>query len=211
MRRAKRIGLLGGTFNPVHLGHLILAQDAMERFKFDEVLFIPCATPPHKSPSRLADGRHRIAMLKAAIRPFPRFGVSDVEVRRGGVSYSVDTLRDIRRRRPNARFYFIIGADMLRELHTWRSIGELFKLCDFVTMKRPGDIINVSRLAAHWRGRVLTHVFEGHQTNVASTEIRGRAARGRCIAHLVPDAVVRYIAAHGLYRKKESRRSTRST
>src|SRR5271169_1321559 len=114
MKRRKRIGILGGTFNPIHLGHLLMAQDAMEQVKLAGVKFIPSAAPPHKAVNKLASERDRLHMVKLAIRGHDGFEADDIEIRRGGISYSVDTLTELRRRNPQADFYFIIGADSLR-------------------------------------------------------------------------------------------------
>lgn len=198
-----KIGVLGGTFNPVHFGHLTLAQDALEQFDLDRVLFVPCARPPHKKPDRLAPARHRLAMLRAAIKGKKGFGVSTVELGRGGVSYSVDTLGELRRRWPGARFYFIIGADTLSELHLWRRIGELLRLCEFVTMRRPGFVFPKGRLGLGdpWPGRLRANLFKGHLVDVSSSDIRRRVREGRGIRRLVPAAVERYILKNGLYAK----------
>jgi nicotinate-nucleotide adenylyltransferase len=136
--KRKRIGILGGTFNPIHLGHLLVAQDAMEQVALERVIFIPSATPPHKTADALATERDRSRMIKLAIRGNDRFVVDDIEIRRGGKSYTVDTLVELRRRDPKADFYFIIGADSLRELHQWREAQRVVSLCTFVTVPRPG-------------------------------------------------------------------------
>ena len=190
----KKIGILGGTFNPVHTGHLILAQDALEQFGLDRVLFIPCAHPPHKKPNDLAPASHRLGMLKAALRGDSHFAVSDLEIKRGGVSYSIDTFREMRRMFPKSALYFIMGADSLNELRSWRKVGELQKLCMFIAMGRPG-------YAARGSSKVM--LFKGHLVDISSSEIRKRIAEGRRIRHLVPKAVERYINRRRLYQSKE--------
>ena len=132
MKRRERVGILGGTFNPIHLGHLLIAQDAMEQLGLDRVKFIPSATPPHKTVDKLASERDRLRMITLAIRGNGCFEVDDIEIRRGGKSYSVDTLTELRRREPRAAFYFIIGSDSLRELHLWREVqllGDALHIC----------------------------------------------------------------------------------
>lgn len=188
-----KIGILGGTFNPIHVGHLLIAQDAMEQAKLDRVVFIPSATPPHKSPDHLATSRDRLRMIRLAIAGNPRFEVDDLEIRRGGRSYSVDTLVELKRRQPRVKFYFIIGSDSLRELHLWREPARLLKLCRFIVLVRPGFKPEQRRLA------IRPLIVTGHVCEVASREIRSRIANGQPFRYLVPDAVHNYIRKHKLY------------
>jgi nicotinate-nucleotide adenylyltransferase len=199
----KRIGILGGTFNPIHLGHLLIAQDALEQLRLDCVKFIPTAMPPHKQYEGNVPAAKRLAMVRLAVRGNPRFEVDDLEIRRGGTSYTVDTLMELRRRNPRARWFFIIGADSLRELHRWREVRSLVRLCSFVTLARPGfdsrPVLDPA-LDAATRRRLRQHALRGHACQIASRDIRARVARGRSIRYLVPDAVFRYIGLHKLYR-----------
>lgn len=197
----KKIGILGGTFNPVHRGHIQLAKNALKRFGLDQVVLIPCSRPPHKRPDRLAPSKHRLAMLKAAVRNEPRFSFSDIEIRRGGTSYSIDTLQELGRKHPGAEFYFIIGGDSVNELRSWRRIDELQKLCTFVATGRPGFRVQRS---------VKVTMFKGALVDVSSSDIRRRVAEGKSIRRLVPSAVERYIISRRLYQVKESSRSKRS-
>jgi len=205
MARTSRLGILGGTFNPVHLGHLIMAQDALECFDLSQVIFVPCSKPPHKPASGLAPARHRLAMLEAAIGGNPHFEVSDLEIRRGGVSYTVETMRAIAAAHPGVELCFIIGADSLPELHLWKDIDALLEICRIVTIARPGidlaqtltdgpesDDVRVRRLRADIRA--------GHLVDVSSTDVRRRVAEGMSIRYLVPPAVEEYIGEHSLYR-----------
>lgn len=189
-----RLGIFGGTFNPIHLGHLLIAEDAAEAFHLDRVVFVPSATPPHKRPRVLAPAAQRMRMVKFAIQGNNRFTCSDIEVRRGGPSYSVETLRHLRGAMPRAEFFFLIGSDSLRELHKWKEAPELVKLCEFICVTRPGERVGRTRL----RGARI-HKLTGHPADVSSTDIRNRAARGATIRYLVPDAVRRYIERHRLY------------
>lgn len=208
-KRARKIGILGGTFNPVHLGHLALARAARQRFRLDEVWFIPCARPPHKTVPDLASDRDRMAMLRAALRDEPSFKVRDIELRRKGVSYSIKTVRAFKRRYPHDRFYFIIGADMLSGLHEWRNIHELLGLCRFVTMQRPGarQRSRAIRLGSPWRAKLKAGFFRGPLLNISSSDIRERARRGLSIRDLVPEAVARYIEQKAVYAGKGKRPS----
>ena len=202
-RRRARIGILGGTFNPIHLGHLIVAQDAMDELELARVVFIPSATPPHKRYEGNASAAQRLAMVRLAIRGNPRFKVDDIEIRRGGASYTVDTLSELRRHDRYTDFYFIIGADSLQELHRWREVGRLVRLCTFVTVPRPGfqarPVID-PKLDPATRRQLRQHVLRGHACDISSRDIRARVARGDSIRYLVPDAVARYIQRHRLYR-----------
>lgn len=189
-----KLGIFGGTFNPIHMGHLLIAEAAAEALELDRIIFIPCATPPHKHPRMLAEARHRLRMVKLAIQGNPRFGCSDIEVRRGGPSYSVETLRQLRHAMPRGKFYFLIGADSLRELHKWREAAELARLCEFICVARPGE-----QARAKLRG-LRVHKLPGHPADISSSDIRERLARGASIRYLVPEIVQRYIHKTGLYR-----------
>lgn len=200
-----RKGILGGSFNPVHHGHLMLAQDAMEAFELDAVVLMPCAVPAHKPPSKLAPSHHRAAMLDAALADDPDLTWSRLELDRAGTSYTVDTLRTLRAAEPTVDWHFIIGADSLPELASWRCIDELLAGCRFITMRRPGmpadaDLRATIRLPAPWPDRLLADLFSGHQMAISSTEIRERVAQGRSIRYLVPPVVASYITQHRLYR-----------
>ncbi len=202
-RRSRKIGILGGTFNPVHCGHLLIAQDALERFRLDSVKFIPSAAPPHKSAEDLASARDRLQMVKLAIAGDDRFEVDDIELRRGGRSYSVDTLAELGRRHPDARFYFIIGSDSLQELHLWKDVGRLLRMCTIVTIARPGFEPTPAlgtNLDARSERKILRHIVPGHACDIASRDIRRRIVRGLSIRYLVPDRVRDYILKHRLYR-----------
>jgi len=200
----QKIGLLGGSFNPVHMGHLILAQDAMERAELDQMIFIPCATPAHKDPGSLISFEHRFRMLELAVEDNPDFSVSDVENRRDGISYTIDTIRLLKQSHPDAEFSFIIGSDSLPELQTWMKIYELLEECRFVIMARPGfraagmtrERIN---LRDPWPERLQKQVITGHEIEISSTDVRMRVAEGMSIRYLVPPPVEMYICEHNLF------------
>jgi len=197
--------VLGGTFNPIHIGHLLLAQSAMDRLELSRVMFIPSANPPHKGASHILPAEHRFAMLSLAIEGDLRLEASDIEIRRGGSSYTIDTMRILKQDNPDARFQFIIGVDSLLELHQWKDIGDLLGLCDFASFERPGFGVDRLRpeqikLDPPWPGRLLANTFRGRLVDVSSSDIRHRVAEGLSIRYLVPQAVEMYIAEHGLYR-----------
>ncbi|MDO9541773.1 MAG: nicotinate-nucleotide adenylyltransferase [Kiritimatiellia bacterium] len=200
-----RIGIFGGTFNPAHLGHLILAQDALEAFDLARILFVPCILRPHNDAGQLASPAHRGAMLERAIEDNPDFEICDLEIRRGGTNYSIDTIRHLQKACPQSELFFIIGSDSLLELHQWKEIKELLGLCRFITLIRPGfdiKMINEQKLKLEPEmGRdLLKNVVAVHQIDISSSDIRHRVAEGMNIRYLVPNAVEMYIAEHNLYR-----------
>jgi len=199
------IGILGGTFNPVHIGHLLLAQSAVETYDLSTVILVPCNLPPHKPAFNLIPERHRMAMIEAAIEGDIRFSVSDMEIRRGGISFAVDTAAELRRQMPETDLYFIVGADTLPELHLWKDIYTLLSLYTFAPFTRPGIPVETFsheqvQLDAPWPARLLKNVTTGRGVDVSSSDIRHRIAEGMSIRYLVPAAVEMYIAEHSLYR-----------
>ncbi len=200
-----RIGLLGGTFNPVHSGHLSLAQSAFEGFDLDKVVFIPCRKPPHKDAAPLVSAEHRLAMLEMAIEDDIRFETSRVEIDRQGPSYSIDTVRSFAEEYPGQELFFIIGADTLPELHLWKDIGKLLEMCRFISFERPGtDTCSLTPekidLPDPWPEKLLKDLSKGMRFEISSSELRYRIAEGFSIKYLVPQPVEMYIAEHGLYR-----------
>lgn len=204
MESYSRIGILGGSFNPVHVGHLILAQSAVETFDLSQTLFVPCAKQPHKDAAIMVSAEHRLAMLNAAIENDLRFQVCDIDVKRGGRSYSIDTVALLREMYPRAELYFIIGSDTLSELHLWKDVDCLLKLCKFAVFERPGfESASITAEDLHmdgpWSKRLLQNVAAGHSIGISSSDIRHRIAEGMSICYLVPAAVEMYIVEHNLY------------
>ena len=189
------MGILGGTFNPIHLGHLLIAQDALEQAKLARVIFIPTALPPHKPLAGAVSAAHRLRMLRLAIAGNDRFSVDNLEILRGGKSYSVETLTELRERMPATEFHFIIGADSLAELHLWRDVERLVKLCRFLVFARLGYPARPAQKITGLRYRMLA----AHPCEIASREIRDRLASRQSIRYLVPEPVRRYIERHQLY------------
>ena len=201
---AKRIGIMGGSFDPVHIGHLIMAQDAVERLKLSELIFIPAAIPPHKQDVQRIDAEHRFNMLQLAVKSSPHFSVSNIEIQRGGVSYTVDTLKTLRNLYPDITLLLIVGSDTLVELHTWHKIHEILSLCEVATFLRPGEdlldkIKGKIQLPQNKKDQLFKNIMNVHRIEVSSSEIRMRLEKGLSIRHLVPPEVETYIYKQGLY------------
>lgn len=183
---------------------MILAQDALEAFDLATVLFVPCVHPPHKPAASLVSVEHRAAMLEAALTGSLPFEVCDLEIRRGGTTYSIDTVRALAKLHPEDELVFIIGSDTLPELHLWKDARELLRLCLFATLARPGFDLKAMtaknlNLEPDLAQALLANVAIGHQVDISASDIRYRVAEGMSIRYLVPDAVDMYIAEHGLY------------
>jgi nicotinate-nucleotide adenylyltransferase len=206
----KKLGILGGTFNPIHIGHLIIAEAVRQRYGLGKVLFIPSADPPHKERDEIIDAAHRYRLVCLAIADNPFFEVSDIEMRREGRSYSVDTLHALRKTDCEPTdYFFIMGGDSVPELRTWKNIAELATLCTLVVVPRPGW--DIERMPARELGLpesvregLLRHVVSAPLIGISSTEIRRRVRRAESIRYLVPRPVEDYILKHGLYKKKRT-------
>ncbi|MBL7017065.1 MAG: nicotinate-nucleotide adenylyltransferase [Kiritimatiellales bacterium] len=199
----ERIGVFGGSFDPVHIGHLIIAQDALEQLELDRVIFVPTAISPHKRHRAPAEGRHRLEMLRLATASNFRFEVSDLELVRGGVSYTIDTLEQVQADHPGASIFFIVGLDSLKELHRWHRYEDVLACCTLVPLGRGGEdpaaIAELCKLPDRWKNRVLDRLIRIHEIEVSASEIRMRIAEGLSIQTLVPAEVEMYIAEHNLY------------
>lgn len=202
-----RLGLFGGTFDPVHLGHLAIAEVARGHLGLDRVVFIPAGVPPHKDPVGVSPAHHRLAMVRGATADNPGFAVSDLELRRSGPSFAADTIEAFAAQAPSAELFWLLGTDSVTELHTWRDPPRLFALATFVGLARPGwSRADVDRwFDAQPPGvRPRLEFVEVPLLDIASSALRARMARGDSVRYLVPDAALAYIAAHGLYRTGRS-------
>ena len=193
---AMKIGFLGGSFDPIHLGHLVVAQDALEALRLDRVDLIPAAVSPLKGRELTATAAQRLEMVRLAIAGDRRFGVLDIELRRGGTSYTVDTVRTLRDLYPGAELFWVIGTDQLRRLAEWKDIGELVRLVEFVHLARPG--VGAAEPPA-LPGLKLRQVA-GHEVAISSSELRERANRGLPLWPFVPLKVAAFIESQSLYR-----------
>lgn len=189
----RRIGIMGGTFDPIHCGHLLAAEQAREQAELDEVWFLPAGVPPHKRHEQITAAHHRLRMVELAIANHPAFRVNRCELERSGPSYTFDTIRALTEEHPNEQFFFIIGGDMVNSLHQWHRFPELIQLVRFIGLHRPGSVWDPQQLAAF-----VTYV-EMPLWDVSSSLIREKVKAGRSIRYFVPQAVERYIKENGLY------------
>jgi nicotinate-nucleotide adenylyltransferase len=219
-----KTGILGGTFNPIHLAHLRIAEEVQQACALDRVLFVPAAEPPHKDVAGEVSFEHRLAMVKAAIRDYPKFQVSDLEIRRSGKSFSVDTLEILRKQDPHGERYFIIGLDSYQDIASWKDFTRIFSLTHLVIMTRPGVLLSdpfeplpvaaredfcydrEANKIRHKSGNNLIFL-KGTNLDISSTKIRNMLRNGHSIRHLVAPAVADYIQEHGLYQTTPSKRS----
>jgi nicotinate-nucleotide adenylyltransferase len=187
---------MGGTFDPVHHGHLVSASEVQSVFGLDEVVFVPTGQPWQKSHRTVSQAEHRYLMTVVATASNPRFTVSRVDIERTGPTYTIDTLRDLSAQRPQAELYFITGADALAQILSWKDSEELFSLAHFVGVTRPGHVLDGAGLPAD-----RVSLVEVPAMAISSTDCRTRISRGEPVWYLVPDGVVQYIAKYGLYRE----------
>ncbi|MDQ6688246.1 MAG: nicotinate-nucleotide adenylyltransferase [Actinomycetota bacterium] len=188
---------MGGTFDPIHHGHLVAASEVQSWFDLEEVVFVPTGQPWQKTRREVSPAEHRYLMTVIATASNPRFTVSRVDIDRGGPTYTIDTLGDLRQTTPDAQFYFITGADALADIFTWRDADELFELAHFVGCTRPGFSMSPGTLEGMPPERVT--ILEIPALAISSTECRERRRKGEPVWYLVPDGVVQYIAKHNLY------------
>ncbi len=188
-----RLGVMGGTFDPIHNGHLVAASEAAAAFNLSEVIFVPTGEPWQKS-RRVTASEDRYLMTVVATASNPRFKVSRVDIDRKGPTYTIDTLRDLRSLYPDAELFFITGADAIAQILSWRDVNQIWSLAHFVAVSRPGHQM---ALPPHPEGAIS--VLEIPALAISSTDIRGRVAAAKPVWYLVPDGVVQYIAKHQLY------------
>lgn len=201
----KRLGIMGGTFDPVHYGHLVTAETARAQFNFDKVIFVPSGYPPHKIGQKITEARHRYLMTVLAVATNIYFEVSRIEIDRQGYSYAIDTVSQLKEKYgPEWELYFITGADAVLEILTWKNIERLIEMCTFVAATRPGFDLSIldnklEQISSIAKDKFLT--FEVPALSISSTDIRQRVAAGKPIKYLLPESVERYIYANNLYRE----------
>lgn len=203
MSKQVKIGIMGGTFDPVHYGHLVTAEGARCQFDLDQVLFLPSGIPPHKSKKKVTAAEHRYMMTVLATLTNPHFGVSRIDIDREGMSYTIDTLKIMREQYgPLAELYFITGADAIFEIMGWKDADQLLQIAHFIAATRPGfSLVELPRETQLWMDKHEDrfHVLKVPAMAISSTNIRSRVQKGHSIRYLVPEAVEHYILRHGLY------------
>jgi nicotinate-nucleotide adenylyltransferase len=200
MKKCFSLGIMGGTFNPIHHGHLAAAEFVREEFKLDKVLFVPSGKPPHKHKGEIASPEHRWIMALLATDSNECFSVSSVEIERGGESYTSDTIVELEKiYGARSNYYFITGADAIAEISTWHKSENLPKLAKFIAVSRPGYKLDVSKIDPRFRRG--TYLIEVPALAISSTEIRERIRKGKTIKYLVPEIVEKYIYKNKLYQR----------
>ena len=193
----KRIGLFGGTFDPIHLGHLAMAEFARDQLRLEKVMFIPSCLPPHKSQDSVASAKDRFQMVRRAVQGNRHFSVSDFEIKKGGKSYTIDTVHYFREvYPPTTQLFFIIGGDALNTLRSWRCIDEIFKIITFIVVNRPGYAKKIQGI------KYESVIMPG--LDISSSDVRQRVKEGKSIKYFTTDNVERYIREHRLYQLSKS-------
>jgi len=195
----RKIGIMGGTFDPIHHGHLVAASEVADRFALDEVVFVPTGQPWQKDDSEVSPAEDRYLMTVIATASNPRFGVSRVDIDRDGPTYTIDTLRDMAAHYgPKVELFFITGADALEKILSWKDVDQLFELATFVAVTRPGYTLSDEHLPEH-----SAELIEVPAMAISSSACRARVRSGQPVWYLVPDGVVQYIAKRHLYTNPE--------
>jgi len=187
-----KLGILGGTFDPPHVGHLILAQSALEKFQLDKILFMPAARQPHKQNKEVTSAEIRLALLKLAIKNNSRFEISEIEIKRPGLSYTCDTLKELSNIYARSQFYLIVGGDNITDIETWKHPEQIFSMAKVIAATRPN-----SKPGGFHIDKI--DIFDSPQIDISSTMIRKLVKNGRSIKYLVPDEIEKYIIDNNLY------------
>ena len=186
-----KIGILGGTFNPIHIGHLVLADQVEEALSLDKIIFIPTYLPPHKKDTDLIDAEVRLKMVRLAIKDNKKFSVSDIETKRKNLSYTIDTLKELKKIYKNDELFFIVGSDACSYLNMWKNIEDILKIVKFIVINRPGYVVDNIRQELK--------VIQIQAIDISADEIRKRIKENKSIRYLVPEDVRKYILKKGLY------------
>ncbi|MGN0203173.1 MAG: nicotinate-nucleotide adenylyltransferase [Coprococcus sp.] len=202
MSRRKRIGIMGGTFNPVHMVHLILAENAYRTWQLDEIMMLPNGDPPHKTDIKITPAADRLAMLKLAVKDIPYFRISEMEIKRQGYSYSSVTLEELKKSHPDTDYYFIMGADSVFQIETWHDPATVMADCIILAATRdhtPAEKLNaqIDYLKAKYKADI--RLLDIPDLELSSSEIRKRISRHQPVRFMIPDAVLEYIEEHQLY------------
>jgi len=206
-KKIKRLGIMGGTFDPVHYGHLVTAETARAQFDFDKVIFIPSGYPPHKTGQKISEAQHRYLMTVLAVTTNTFFEVNRIEIERQGYSYAFDTVLQLKEQYGSEwEFYFITGADAVLEIFTWKNIERLIEICTFVAATRPGFDLSLldnklEQISAIAKDKFLT--FEVPALSISSTDIRQKVIDGKPIKYLLPESVEQYIYKNDLYKEEK--------
>ncbi|SDZ34434.1 nicotinate-nucleotide adenylyltransferase [Proteiniborus ethanoligenes] len=199
----KKYGIMGGTFDPIHAGHLVIAEEIRYKFNLDKVIFIPAGNPPHKDSRKVTSSNHRYQMALLATISNPYFDISSIELEREGITYTIDTIMELKKCcGDGAEFYFITGADSLLQLSTWKDVDKLLSICKFVAATRPGFQMSkietkVKELESKYNRSIYTVTVPALQ--ISSTDIRNRIKNGMTVKYLLPESVEAYIIKHKLY------------
>lgn len=200
-----RFGIMGGTFDPIHFGHLVIANEVLDQYKLDKIIFVPTGTPPHKSTEGMSSAYHRYMMVQFATMTNPKFYVSDLETKKRGICYTIDTIRELKKKYSNTDFYFITGTDAVLDLPTWKEPEKILKLCKFIAVNRPGYISDnfdkeINKIIKEYGGSI--DIIKVPQLKISSTDIRDRICYNRSVKYLLPEIVEQYILKNGLYKNE---------
>ncbi|SHI65967.1 nicotinate-nucleotide adenylyltransferase [Dethiosulfatibacter aminovorans DSM 17477] len=200
----KKYGIMGGTFDPIHHGHLVIANEVLSLFDLDKIIFIPTGMPPHKIVEGLTSPYHRYMMTQFATMTNPDFDVSDIETKKSTMSYTIDTLKELISGNEEEKFYFITGTDAVLDLPSWKNTEEILSLCTFIAVNRPGYIVDgldkkIKAITDKYGGEI--YITKAPQLHISSTDIRNRIASKRPVKYLLPEMVEQYILKNGLYQE----------